>query len=66
MCHNMGANVSVTCLNRAKPVMEALGAENVFALEAADVEKQLLKEERSAVILLFRYRENLIKKEYVF
>lgn len=46
MCHNMGANVSVTCLNRATLIMEALGADKVYALEATDVEKQLLKEER--------------------
>jgi len=50
ICHNMGAHVSVTCLNRAAPVMAALGAETVFALETADVEKQLLKEDRFDIV----------------
>jgi len=50
ICHNMGAHVSVTCLNRAAPVMEALGADNIFPLESADIEKQLLKENRYDIV----------------
>lgn len=43
LTHVLGAHVTVTCLNRAASVMTALGADIVFALETADVEKQLLK-----------------------
>uniref|UniRef100_A0A1B6EVQ0 Enoyl reductase (ER) domain-containing protein n=1 Tax=Cuerna arida TaxID=1464854 RepID=A0A1B6EVQ0_9HEMI len=50
ICHNMGAHVSVTCLNRAAPVMAALGADKVFTLESADIEKQLLREERYDIV----------------
>lgn len=52
ICHNMGANVSVTCLNRVTSVMETLGADKVFPLEATDYEKQLLNQGRYFSMIL--------------
>uniref|UniRef100_A0A1B6CFR2 Enoyl reductase (ER) domain-containing protein n=1 Tax=Clastoptera arizonana TaxID=38151 RepID=A0A1B6CFR2_9HEMI len=46
MAYRLGTSVTVTCLNRATPVMQMLGAENIYALETADVEKQLQRKER--------------------
>lgn len=50
LTHVLGAHVTVTCLNRAASVMTALGADVVYALETADVEKQLLKCERFDIV----------------
>lgn len=44
LCHSWDAVVTVTCLNRATPVMNALGANHIVPLETADIEKQLSKE----------------------
>ncbi|XP_075209867.1 NAD(P)H oxidoreductase RTN4IP1, mitochondrial-like [Lycorma delicatula] len=49
LCHSWNAAVTVTCLNRASPVMKALGASEVIPLETADIENQLSKERFNVV-----------------
>ncbi|KAK9511308.1 hypothetical protein O3M35_005882 [Rhynocoris fuscipes] len=50
LCAAFGAHVTVTCTNKLKGTMKALGASNVLLLESGDVEKHLSHNNRFDIV----------------